>query len=206
MLQLLTFIIMLVIGWAYWVEGLFTAIVMCFNVMFAGLIAFEFWEPLANLLDPVLRGYEDALCLVLLFSLALGALRTVTNQLSGTEIDFLPQIQRPGGALFGLITGYLVSGFLVCAIQTLPLHENFMYFDARCDSETDGLRRVLPPDRVWLALMHRAGDTAFSAGHPTFDPDGSFELRYARYRRYGDSGETMPYDGAFDRESRPSGP
>jgi hypothetical protein len=202
MLAILTVIIMLALGWVYWLEGLFTACVMVFNVLLAGLIAFNFWEPLANLVEPGLGGYADALCLTALFCLALGALKAITNQLSQLEIEFVPQLQRPGGALAGLVIGYLVSGFLVCMLQTLPFHEHFLYFDAKCIPDQQPLRRLLPPDRVWLAMMHQVGAGGFSAGGPTFDPDGSFEVRYARYRRYQDDGEPHPYDGAFDPDVR----
>jgi hypothetical protein len=60
--------------------------------------------------------------------------------------------------------------------------------------------------------MHRAGAYPFSNQvvnreaesyydrYLTFDRDGSFELRYARYRRYGDGREPLPYLGyEFDR-------
>ena len=33
---------------------------------------------------------------------------------------------------------------------------------------------------------------------PGFDPDGTFELRYARYRRYDDNRDAMPYKGEFE--------
>lgn len=195
MLILLTIVIMGILGYAYFVEGLSTAFVMCCNVIGAGLVAFNFWEPLADQLD--LGGYEDALCLVAIFTLTLGVLRTVTNQIANTEIEFASQIQRLGGALFGLITGYLVSGFLVCVMQTLPWHENFMLYDPKPESGK-AISKVLPPDRVWLAMMHRAGEGGFSGGDGTFDPHGSFIFRYARYRRYNDQRDPMPYRGEFD--------
>src|SRR6516165_2544827 len=117
MLQFLTLIIMAAIGYAYLREGLFTAFVMCCNVMLAGLVAFNFWEPLADLLDPtfapsVLHGFEDAVCLILLFSVTLGRLRSVTNLLSRTPVRFAAGLQQGGGAGFGLLTGYLGTGFL----------------------------------------------------------------------------------------------
>ena len=34
----------------------------------------------------------------------------------------------------------------------------------------------------------------------TFDKYGSFEMRYARYRRYGDNREPLPYLGEFDQQ------
>jgi colicin V production protein len=222
MLGVCTVVIMLVVAYAFWREGLLTAVTMCVNVFVAGLIAFNFWEPLADLLDlmfanTILAGYEDALCLVLLFGLVLATLRWVTNSLAPAELEYHPGLHRGGTVLFGLATGYLVAGFLVCVLQTLPWHDHFMYFDPRYDPEQPAavVRQVLPPDRVWLALMRRAGAYAFSNStdedvtdpetpdqrYVTFDKYGTFELRYARYRRYDDSGDNpRPYLGEFDRQ------
>ena len=220
LLGFISVVIMLIVAYAYFREGLFTACTMAINVLLAGLVAFNFWEPLAALLDPMLagsfvHGYEDAVCLILLFSLTLGFLRVITNNLASSRVDFPDWLQSAGGILFGLFTGYLASGFLLCTLQTLPWHENFMLFEPKFETGPEHLlRHVLPPDRVWLGLMHRAGAYAFSNGEDpkaepsssdydrsrTFDKYGSFEYRYARYRRYGDNREPMPYLGEFDQE------
>jgi hypothetical protein len=83
-----------------------------------------------------------------------------------------------------------------------------MFFDPDYDpGATSALRRVLPPDRVWLGLMYRAGAYAFSNQEDdrplnpttlydkyyTFDKYGTFELRYRRYRRYTDARRAFPY-------------
>ena len=64
----------------------------------------------------------------LLFLVTLALLRGLTNSLAATEMDFPPAVQQGGAAFFGVVTGYLVAGFLVCAIQTLPLSERFLGF------------------------------------------------------------------------------
>ena len=222
LLTSLTIVIMLAVGYAYLREGVFSGFCMCFNTFLAGLIAFNYWEPLADLLDPTfngmfLQGYEDALCLVALFCGTLGVLRTVTNAVARTEMKYPMWLRQAGGAFFGLATGYLVAGFLLCTLETLPWHEQFMFF-APNETRT-GLGRVMPPDRVWLALMHRAGAYAFAnkkdgdpqfadqpspyAKYITFDKYGNFELRYARYRRYTDTREAMIYQGEFDQQLKP---
>ena len=33
---------------------------------------------------------------------------------------------------------------------------------------------------------------------PDFDPHATFELRYARYRRYTEDREALPYQGEFE--------
>jgi Colicin V production protein len=209
MLAFISILMVLALGYAYFVEGIFTAFLMCCNVFISGLVAFDFWEPIADQLEPsfrdtFLQGYEDAFALVLLFSATLGALRVLTNNLSNTRIEFDERAQGIGGAILGIMTGYLTAGFLSCVLQTMPFRTTFLGFDGRYDPQQSGLRRILPPDRAWLALMHYAGAHAFSTGdnEPTFDQSGTFELRYARYRRYPEDGAPRAYGGELEQEMR----
>jgi uncharacterized membrane protein required for colicin V production len=228
MLAILTIVIMLVVGYAQLREGLFTAFTLCINILIAGLVAFNFWEPLAAEVEPMVKdtfmeGCEDALCLIVLFGATLGLLRVAVNSLANKEVEFPAMLQQIGGGVFGMVAGYLVAGFLVCVLQTLPLRQDFMWFDYQLESKQGNLiRHLLPPDRVWLGLMQRAGAYAFSneedkqakedarqAGrtptledsYVTFDKYSTFELRYGRYRRYTDDPKTpLPYMGEFDKE------
>jgi hypothetical protein len=192
MLTFLTVLIMLIVCYAYWREGILTAMAMACNVFLAGLVAYAFWEPMADVVEDLvwntfLHGYEDCLCMMVLFCLTLGILRLITNNLASTEMEFPALLQQGGALLFALLTGYLVAGFLVCMLQTLPWQENFLGFDSRVEaaSSANPARRLFPPDRVWLGLMQRASIRAFSWGSDSaFDPDGNFELRYGRLRRY----------------------
>lgn len=184
MLGFLTIVVMLACIYAFWRQGVLPAFAMTVNVLLAGLVAFNFFEPIAAELEPMFtgsffQGYEDSLCLILLFSLVLAFLRWATNALIHTTLEYHPGLQQGGAVVFGLLMGYLVAGFLLCVAQTLPLDTHFMHFEARIDSHsaTAKIRHVLPPDRVWLALLHRASLDSF-AWDNTFDLDGSFELRY----------------------------
>jgi hypothetical protein len=190
-LGFLTVVPMLVVTYAFWRQGVLPAFVMMCNVLLSGLLAFNFFEPIAAELDPILagsflHGYEDSLCLIALFCVPLVILRWLANALIHTHIEYHAILQQGGAVLFGLLTGYLVAGFLVCVAQTLPLDEHFLQFEARIDTQSAGakIRRVLPPDRVWLALMHRASEASLAwDADAAFDPDGSFEVRYSRERR-----------------------
>jgi len=216
MLEFFTIVIMLIVAYAQWREGLFNAFCTVVNVILAGLIAFSFWEPLADILDSVLQrtflsGYEDFVVLLALFAFALGMLRMIANNLCPHQVVYIGYVQQAGGALFGLIAGYLAAGFLLCALQTLPWHESFMNFKPREDNEPS-TRSILPADRVWLSLMRFAGAHSFSwnednpeADDPadryvTFDRSGTFELRYLRYRRYSEVRSPLPHQGEFNRE------
>src|SRR6185437_3670801 len=177
LLGFLTVLIMLVVAYAFWRQGVLPACAMALNVFLAGLVAFNFFEPIAAELDPMLaesflHGYEDSLCLVVLFSIMLVFLRWATNALIHATLDYHPILQQGGAVLFGLMTGYLVAGFLLCVAQTLPFDQHFMHFESKVVTDAPGAkaRRVMPPDRVWLALMHRASETSLSWDAP-FDPD-----------------------------------
>jgi uncharacterized membrane protein required for colicin V production len=208
LLGFLTVLIMLICAYALMREGLLTAFAMCCNVLLAGIVAFNFWEPLADLLDPgfsgsAMHGYEDALCLFLIFLATLLLLRWATNQLANRVPDLHPTLQYGGGVLFGLITGYLLSGFLLCVLQTLPWHQRFMNFDPEVDpaDPNAALRHVLPPDRAWLVLMHQLSTDRLQWKEDTFDRHGNFELRFARLRRYSDNmSEVRQYEGEFPQE------
>jgi hypothetical protein len=209
-LGLLTLVLIVAVAYAYVGEDLPTAFTMFVNVLLAGLVAFNYFEPLAAGVEAQvdgtpLQGYEDAIFLVGLFCLTLGPLRWAVNNLSPSLIEFPPLLQRGGALLFGALTGYLLAGFLLCVFQTLPLPERFMGFQA--DAAPSGLRRILPPDRVWLALMHRAGAYAFSNSGglsevETFDKDGSFEARYALFRRINAEGNRLKYRGEYEPSPR----
>jgi hypothetical protein len=171
MLQIMTVLMMLAVAYAFWREGLMTAATMFVNVILAGLVAFNFWEPLADLLGPmlagsILDGYEDALVMLILFALTLGVLRLATNTLCNKDLEYPPALLRGGGLVFGLLTGYLVAGFLVCLMQTLPWHKDFWWFEPEFDpgKPTAVIRHVLPADRVWLGLMYRTGAYSFCDG------------------------------------------
>lgn len=191
LLAFFTFVIMLAGAYAFWRQGVLPAFAMVVNILLAGLVAFNFFEPIAAQLDPmltdtILQGYEDSFSLVALFSLTLLFLRWASNELIHTLITYNALIQQGGAVLFGVLAGYLVAGFLTCVAQTLPAHEHFLQLEPRVGTDSSGnvRHRLLPPDRVWLALMHRASKTAFDWDETSvFDPDGSFELRYAHERR-----------------------
>jgi uncharacterized membrane protein required for colicin V production len=197
-LGFLTVIIMLGAAYAFFRQGVLAAFAMTVNILLAGLIAFNFFEPIADQLTSMLegsflQGYEDSFCLVAVFSLTLAFLRWASNDLIHTVIEYHPAIQQGGAVVFGLLAGYLVAGFLVCVAQTLPANEHFLQFEARVETSGDKPRhRVLniPSDRVWLALMHRASiDSLAWDESSVFDPDGSFEFRY-RARRHEDDHES----------------
>src|SRR5947209_6954801 len=167
MLMILTLAVIGGVAFAQYRNGLFTSTVMILQVLIAGVVAFNFWEPVATELEPYLAdinsavGLEDCIALTAVFCLTLLGLRWITNRINKAMIDFPPIVQQIGGPAAGVVSGYLVAGFLICVMETMPLEANFLGFQPRKDDEP-AVRSYFPPDRVWLALMRHAGAYAFS--------------------------------------------
>ena len=215
MITAVCILMILAVGYAHMRDGLFTALCMLVNVLISGIIAFGFFEPIADWLEGPLQGgsaagYEDFSALVVLFAASVIALRSITNRLAPDMLDFPGNVQYIG-ALFGLITGYFVTGFLLCAMQTLPWHESFLGFQPRVSNDS-GPRSIFPPDRLWLAMMRYAGAHALAweeenpggetpyDRYRTFDRYGTFEQRYLRYRRFNDARGPLTYEKELERE------
>lgn len=185
LLELLTLALMAGIAALQWRIGLFRAFLLLVNVLLAGFLAFNFWEPLAfglGLVSTSLDRYADALMLILLFGLFLGGLWLLTWYLAPEDPALPPLVRRGGSVLCGLLTGYILAGLLLTVLQTLPWHARFLWY------EPDAPIGLGAPDRVWLAMMHRGSGVIFDypgGGERWFDADGSFIARYARYRRHG---------------------
>lgn len=190
MLLFFTLAVVVAVAYASAREGILTAITSLVNVVLAGLVTFNFYEPLADGLEDILRGtflagFEDGIVMFLLFAITLGVLRVVTNNLANTEVELPAIVQQVGSAAIAAVTGYLIAGFLVCLFQTLPWGEKFLGFEYQVEPNAPKVRSLLPPDRVWLAMMHRAGAWTLSQEKSaSFDPQGTFELRYGKLRRF----------------------
>jgi len=191
MLMGLSCLIIVAVAWISLQDGVLTAAARCAAVMLSGLVAFNFYEPLAEYLDPMvtgtfLEGTEDALSLAGLFALTAALLRMLIDNMADQDVEMSAVPQQVASGVVGAATGYLLSGFLTVMLSTLPLPEKFLGHDPLAGLEEPmGLTKVLPGDRVWLSLMHRAGGQgAFGTGDSgTFDPDGTFPLRHAHRRR-----------------------
>ena len=158
-----------------------------------------------------LEGYEDFIALLLLFAGSLMLLRLDHEQAGTGDARLRRQRAVRRGRRLGLISGYLLAGFLICAMQTLPWHENFLDFQPRTQRRHRPAQH-LPPDRVWLAMMRYAGahPLAWEEDDPgaesnydryvTFDRHATFELRDPRYRRHDKDGMIREYKHELDRE------
>jgi hypothetical protein len=145
----------------------------------AGIVAFGFFELLANVL--ISRGesgsllsvvpWAQPLCFALLYIIAFGAMQTGTmflTQNRPVDFGFLPE--RIGRVVCGILLGLLISGYLLTALDMAPLPQKYPYqrFDGKrnkvllnADGFASGLFSIISKGSM-------SGKRSFATVHPNF--------------------------------------
>ena len=199
MIDLILILIFAGVTWAVAGEGPWGAIMVFFSVLLAGLLAMNIFEPVAEMLQRVLPGYEwqhrvDIIALLGVFSISAWGLREVTDRIMPTSLDVSGLVYEARW-LFGAATGYMVMAILLTALHTAPLSRDFIGFRP----ERSNLFDALAPDRQWLGFTQYVSEHVMRSGAngPIFDGTtfnrivedpstrqiwSSFPIRYAQRR------------------------
>lgn len=155
------------VTWAVASQGMWGAALMLFNVLFAGLLAMNFFEPLANLAGTIFGTggdyWYDVVSIMLLFIVAIALLRMLTDNLSPLLVRFSLPLDQAGRWVFAMWTAWLTIGFLATAVHTAPLPRDFLGFSP----ERERFLRwhlLSAPDRQWLAYTQRGSEKLFDRG------------------------------------------
>jgi uncharacterized membrane protein required for colicin V production len=179
-------IVVLILGmtWALMSEGLWGAALMFFNILFASLITFNFYEPLANLLAtnmPAASGFADTACLTLIFLITLVILRVATESMAPTSVRFPNPVYHAGRVLFGFAGSMMVVAIMLLAFHTAPIHRK-MFSVIDHDTKPPFGRGL---DRWFLGFIQYTTGYPFSRHGNSLDP----------YKEFGDA-------YVFDRQGR----
>jgi hypothetical protein len=160
------------------------AIAMIIIAICSSVVAFGFFEMLANLI--ISRGndgsllslvpWAQTLCFILLFVVTFGVLQTAAVFLIRHPVDlgFLPE--RIGRSVCGIILGFILSGLLLTAFQMAPLPLSYPYqrFDpARLNPDNPG-GALLNADGFATGLFglisngSLSGKNSFKTLHPSY--------------------------------------
>lgn len=167
-------------------NGLWSNMLMLMNVITAGLLATNYFEPVADWLDqqiPSLTYLWDFIAIWLVFIVAMLALRSATDYMSTVRVKFLPPIDRAAGTILALWVSWVLLCFATATLHTAPLARNFLG-GAFQPNPQDKMLWGLSPDRRWLAWVHRESQGSLCRLHEIspFDPQGDFILRYGKRR------------------------
>jgi hypothetical protein len=179
-----------VVAWCVAEEGPFGAAITLLSVVFAGLLAMNFFEPVAAALEGTLKRYADVASLVGLFAVLVFAFRALTDKLAPTTIELDARVYQFGRWFFGAAAGYVTMAFLLTALHTAPLPRTFLGFKP----ERRNLFDVDAPDRRWLAFTQHVTEKIlynrrifdgpqFQAPNTPQTVWPSFAIRYATRRQ-----------------------
>jgi hypothetical protein len=173
-------------------EGTWGALHTLLCVLFSALIATNFFEQVAAVLDGVLpqyRHFMDVTALVGLFIASVFALRMGSEHLVQLYIQLPSSIDLGGKWLFSAATGYLTMAFLLMALHTAPLPREFLGFKPERNNFFG-----MAPDRQWLGFMQHVTEKPY--GWFVFlDTDTKQMVPHAfdgKYERLGDKTSSFP--------------
>ncbi len=185
MLTLVVLIVIAIIVAMLWNEGVWSNTITLFNIFFAGLIATNYYEPVANFLDkqaPSLTYFWDFLALWGVFAFTFAMLRELTIRASRTRVRFKLPVEQFGRILLAGAAAWVFISFMLFTLHTAPLARTA--FGGSFAKTPTSNNFYLSPDRLWLALIHSRSQGALATSEPrVFDPQGEFILKYGERRK-----------------------
>ncbi len=174
-------VILIVLGCAayQYLKGTFVnAFAALIVIICANVVAFAYFETLANLL--IARGtvvlWAQCLCFAVLFALTAVILQTAVSAVCKQKIDLGRLADPAGRVVCGLVSGLILAGALLACLAMAPLPNEFPYerFDRRAPDPRSPLKSFLNVDGFTTGLFgilssgSFSGNTSFAAVHPRF--------------------------------------
>ena len=192
-------VLMLVLGMTYALtsEGLWGAALAFFNTLFAALIAFNFYEPVAQLLvenASFMANFADLFALMILFIVPLFLFRLATETLAPAMVRFPTPVYHLGRLVFGAGASVVMMAMVILAFEVAPVQKKMLGVFDYSYKPFYGVRF----DRDFLAFFQyssgytfarngagSAGDSEFPARPMLFDPRAEWLMNHQQARPYG---------------------
>lgn len=183
LLPLLLFVILFATMALTYNEGIWSNAIRLINVVTAGLLAMNFFEPLARVLDGVNATFTyfwDFIALWVIFGVSMVAFRYLTGFASKVNVRFLKIADQIGSPVLALWVGWVLVGFTLTTFHTAPLARNFLFGGFRPGEK---MFVGMAPDQQWLGFVQQASKGSLSRSVPDpFDPGGRFIATYTTRR------------------------
>jgi hypothetical protein len=144
----------------------------------AGVVAFGYFELLANVFisREILAPWAHPLSFVLLFILAFAVLQTIAAQLTRQSVDLGPLPERIGRVVCGIFLGLIISGLLLTAAAMAPIPAKYPYqrFDETSPDPKKPSKVLLNADGFVTGCFNIissgsfSGKKSFATLHPAF--------------------------------------
>jgi hypothetical protein len=189
MISLMLLAIFVVVTFALWREGLWSAAIAVLNLLLAASFATAWFESAVALLKPRLPSYDyllDFVCLWGLFAIILLGLREVSDRVSPTKVKFRKPVEMFATPVVAAIAAWIMVCFTAASLHTAAVPRDFIQANPEAR-----MFFGLAPDRRWLQWVR--GSTLHGPfGRPdhAFDTDtvakgtsSDFIIRYAVRRK-----------------------
>lgn len=180
-----------------WPEGLWSNAITFINTLFSGLVAWNYFEPLANKLEKSLGSMTyvvDFLAFWLLFAVAFNVLRIFTDQISKKKARFRKPVDLGGSATFAFLTALLLVTLACASMHFAPLAAK-PFKGGFGSAPNSGSFFGIAIENLWFSQMGRlskrapkkekAGETVGTgplSGSNHFDPKREFATKYYKRR------------------------
>ena len=189
---LVIFIILACIGYQYQKGTFVRSLAALIIAICASAAAFNYFEVLADVFISrsdnsrfeSIAPWAQSLSFALLFILAFAILRTISTQVTKTNVDLGTVAEKAGRILCGFLLGLFLAGLTLTAAAMAPLANKYPYqrFEETADAQNPN-KALLNADSFavsWFNLMSKgcfSGQRSFAAIHPDFI-DQSFLNRH----------------------------
>lgn len=175
---LVVLIILGCVAYQYLKGTLVKSFAMVITTICASVVAFGYFELLANVL--IDRGslvlWAQSLSFMLLFVLTFAILQTIATQLTRRPVDLGLLTERIGRIVCGIFLGLTISGLLLTALAMAPLSTNYPYqrFDADRPNAERPKKVLFNADGFatgWFGIVSSgsfSGKRSFATLHPDF--------------------------------------
>jgi len=218
MIDILLLAIVGIVTWCVASEGAWGAGFIFVSVLLAGLLAMNFFEPLATFLsNNITNSYAwqqrwDIIALVGLFVGFIFLFREITVRIAPAYMQVHPLVHEVSRWGFAVMTGYIAMAFLLTALHTAPLPREFAGFTP----ERKNLLGIVAPDREWLGFTQYVSEKSMrkgTFGHLFDGPEysfpqqdnqiwPSFPIRYATRRGQGGAAGATVKPASGDKADR----
>lgn len=206
MLELTFIFLFLAVGAGCWFTGLWANVLTLINVIFAGMIASTFYEPLADLLESNMDAYTyllDFIAVWLLFFVSFGVLRLLCELMSSFSVKFNSVVELVGRSILSVWIAWVFVCFSMFTLHMAPIEP--AGFSGSFQSTPDQNNFMgIGPDKMWLAFIQSRSMGAFSefrdsgmlpdydaslhpddvdSGSRVFDSNSDFILKYRDRRK-----------------------
>jgi len=195
MIDIILLLIFAVVTWSVASEGAWGAGLTCLCILCGGLLAMNFFEPVADMLERNVsssiawRYRWDSISLIGQFAVYTFLLRMATSYLTPNFLQMQLTLYAVYRWTAAALAGYITMAFLLTALHTTPLPREFIGFKP----ERANLFGFAAPDRQWLGFTQYVSERVFRRNHifdgPRFkigqqtnEVWPSFPIRYASRR------------------------